>query len=1429
MRKFSAVILSFIVLLSFGLQAQNYSSYLIKMKKANQFSFMQNHFTIKPAINTNFAKQVAGSELEKYLLVPKENMNLEQVNKLIEDGIIDFIEPNYIFKVEDVVTPNDQFFDEQWALKNINAQAAWRISTGKDIIVGIVDTGIEYNHPDLQGQIKFNEKEDLNQNGTFEPWSFEVEKDGLTGDYNGIDDDGNGYIDDVAGYDFVDQEIQNINDFRTPDPYADDEHKHGTAVAGVIAAKNNNEIGVTGLAYDAKVLPVRTFDVWGDGESDDIAAGIVYLAVNGVDVINMSFGENTNSRFLQDAIDFAAGKGIVLVASAGNNNWTYRHYPSDFNEVICVGNSTSANQKGGLSNYGSQVDLFAPGTDIKTTGLDNSYINIGGTSFSSPYVAAAAALLLSVQPDLTPADVKGIIVSSANDVNGGGWDSELGAGILDVEKMLNYHGKSRIEITSPENDSQFDKRLMDIVELKGYASHPLFESGEVVYGAGLNPERWTSVYKFDRQFFDDKICTLDLSQFIDTNIIRYQTTTRVDTVITKDTVYTVALKIKLKNNKSLEDRIFIDVTSGNKPLKITHARAVNVWDGAERKILVTATGNFESYCYVEYSKVGEEKLTKKYDNYDISKEHKIILDDLEPNVEYNGSVWVYHSNNNRYGKQLTFTLKTDNFTQDNFSIKPDMTINQRLYFTPEVGKINGQDAIATNDFHALELGDPLIWSYNQGEFTKIDSLIDGDWVIKDFGDTDGDGKDEILVVQPGKSRLYEEPNDSSKSIFDNRTFESSPFVAAWGDQLYDIDNDGKDELICYTDVDNMNHVSYYFYDYDGSEYVIKDTIVVPYDMRGFTPVINTALADFDLDGNNEIAYCNIYGQLFIYEYNNSGFELEYIDSTLKQYSNCYLEAADTDGDGKSELHFLKIESNELFGVVDGTKAIWSYRILEAKENNEWEQIRIDHFIGGREDNPYVFKNGMTSGDLNNDGKDEIVFLMMPNVYVMTYDDDKESLMPMWNYPATLSNNAVIHDFDGNGINELGFSGFNATVFYELNSEKSRPGTPTNLSAEVLGEDSAILSWNAVDNAEYYKIAIIEDNQAIVYDQKITDTEIEFVKPEGGDLYTFSVLAANESFDDTLSYFSEIVDVFYHSLIDTVSIEIKNLEPTTLELTFNGTLGRNFIDISNFHVSLNDNHIEPVNSVLTTGDSQAVLTFENNLAEGIYNLEIEPFYDRYNGKSKPISTTFELKHEEYPKELYLTHLEKQGGVLLELFFSEKVDSASASNPENYILKPFGSIIDAGVSPMDSMSVQVVLSPWLNGNQARGVEFTITAKDIFAVSGNEMTKGAGNTLGFVVSASTNAGAYVYPQPMSLNKEPLITFAGLTDYAEIQIITMMDGEVIQTLYETDGNGGYQWDCRDKNGRLVRPGVYLFKVNGKNTKGEEKYEETKKFIILP
>lgn len=277
-----------------------------------------------------------------------------------------------------------------WARDIINAPEVWNQGiTGKGMVVAAIDSGVDYTHPDLAGNILQNLGEIPN---------------------NGIDDDRNGYVDDVRGWDFV------SNDNNPMDENIDG---HGTHVAGAIAAERNN-FGITGVAYNAKIMPVRVLDSSGYGKPHNIAAGIRYAADNGANIINLSFGnENIPRPVEDDAIQYATDKGVVVVMAAGNDGSIQPEYPArDADRFgIAVG---SIDRNSTMSYFSDRAGsrplhyLVAPGADIYSTTPYNSYETYSGTSMATPHVAGVAALVLSANPTLTPAQVEYILTTTAN-------------------------------------------------------------------------------------------------------------------------------------------------------------------------------------------------------------------------------------------------------------------------------------------------------------------------------------------------------------------------------------------------------------------------------------------------------------------------------------------------------------------------------------------------------------------------------------------------------------------------------------------------------------------------------------------------------------------------------------------------------------------------------------------------------------------------------------------------------------------------------------------------------------------------------------------------------------------------------------------------------------------------------------------------------
>jgi thermitase len=292
-----------------------------------------------------------------------------------------YVEPNFIVQAADTI-PNDTGWSNQYGLVNVRAPQGWDFATGSTAVtIAIVDTGVDYGHPDLAGKS-------------------------------------------LAGYDFVNS-----------DPNPQDDNGHGTHVAGIAAATSNNGSGVAGVSWGARILPVKVLDAAGNGFYDDTAAGIIWAADHGAQVINLSLGGDSTSSLLADAVNYAYGQGVILVAAAGNTGVNAVMYPARYPNVLAVAATDNANNRAGFSNYGPEVDLAAPGVDIYST-WPGGYIYDSGTSMSTPFVAGLAAILRGLPGNISPGVITWQMESSALDIESSGWDQYSGYGLIQMDAAI---------------------------------------------------------------------------------------------------------------------------------------------------------------------------------------------------------------------------------------------------------------------------------------------------------------------------------------------------------------------------------------------------------------------------------------------------------------------------------------------------------------------------------------------------------------------------------------------------------------------------------------------------------------------------------------------------------------------------------------------------------------------------------------------------------------------------------------------------------------------------------------------------------------------------------------------------------------------------------------------------------------------------------
>jgi subtilisin family serine protease len=327
---------------------------------------------------------------------------------LAENPDVEWAEPNYTFTLD--LTPNDPYYTSQqtrlplgYPLGLLQMPDAWDYTTGRpEVVIAVLDTGVDMAHPDLSAGIWTNPDEIAD---------------------NDSDDDKNGFVDDIHGWDFAGDDNEPTDD-----------HGHGTHVSGIAAARINNGVGIAGMAGQATIMPVDVFG-GGIGTYDSLIRAIIYATDNGARVINMSLGATSYSRGEEAAVDYAWSHGVVLVASAGNTGTNTYHYPAAHPHVIAVAGTNTSDGWAGYT-YGDFVDVAAPGVSVWSTYRGGSYAGLSGTSMAAPHVSGLAALILSLNPDLTPDQVRDRIEQNADDRGDPGWDPKLGHGRINAARTL---------------------------------------------------------------------------------------------------------------------------------------------------------------------------------------------------------------------------------------------------------------------------------------------------------------------------------------------------------------------------------------------------------------------------------------------------------------------------------------------------------------------------------------------------------------------------------------------------------------------------------------------------------------------------------------------------------------------------------------------------------------------------------------------------------------------------------------------------------------------------------------------------------------------------------------------------------------------------------------------------------------------------------
>lgn len=1282
--------------------------------------------------------------------------------------------------------PNDDSLSLQWYHDYIGTFAAWDTTRGDSgIVIGILDTGLDYDHPEFLGQIAVTPAEDANGNGRFDPWPDSVQINGVSGDFDGTDADGNGYIDDVIGYDFTDQPNSPFGgDFLFEDPDPMDDNDHGTLVAGIINARADNNYGGTGIAPGCRIKVLRAFAANGGGEDDDIARAIVYAADNNIPILNFSFGDIYPSQMMHEAIKYAYARDVVMIGSAGNGTGDNIHYPSNFDEVISVSASAVSSSSGNeilwpLSSFGLTVSLAAPGSGIYTTAVrdtsdeeDDPFGTFSGTSTSAPMVSAATALLFSQRGPCSPQQVRGILTSSADDISTEGWDHLTGAGRLNIPRALATVGGSNVAILSPRNDGG---SAAGVVPVRITALDPEFESMDLEYQPGLAGQSdWITLETgLTDQVRDEMIHLWDISGLADGE-------------------YTLRLRVNKTNGRTAEDRVRFVVDRTPPEIEIKVAKAA--WDNNDRKLMVVFRSSDRGITQLHYRPVGQtDEQILVYDRL-TRNGHFLIGDELLSA----GDIEFFLSSTNESGLNGSTTIQMFTFSPATISSHLFDTLDYSIPMGHYLSKTTDMDGDGLrevvmsqyDDF--LSFGGLTFWEYNGVAFSQADSLEFKRILIpKDITDRDNNGLMEVLcsvndslyVIEQGTSNAF--PDQVVASDLGNGNFAA---------RFADTDQDGTLELVA------KDFRDYRILEPNGAGFSLEATLEdISPDYEG--SVAPRALVDdFDGDGQGEVVYGDFDGDILIYEFDGSNYVNRFIDTTDLSRSGTYMTAGDFDGDGQVEFAVAahtRLNRNE--EDFEYESPYWLVRIFKATGNNTYSVLWEDYFFDIDTDG----FNAISAGNLDNDPEDELIFSTFPRDYIFEWNGT--AMEPSWFWYGNLTTHHVVEDFNGNGVNEVAIGRGDKALFYEKDVAYNGPEPVTSLTGIVLDGARAQLDWIGLGSASEYRVWRGELDGGPIFINLIDSTaQVSYIDTGlvAGTEYLYVLESKNALLSPVVSGFSNPVVLEPHAngRLDSVVA----VSSDQVRLFFNVPVRADASDLPRF--VLNGNQFP--SSVLSSGDANPtmVLSFtEEFMPSNILEVDTT-FLDANLGLFDPTSLlrSFDWMPDT-TSSAFFSRWEIVDEKTARIWFNEPM-TPSVLDVGQYGLQPVGRVIDVVFSDGSQQSIDVRVEEAVFG--AIGYPVSVILNGGEAVSGAQMSDKEGNVATFSASQSDLSQVYVYPNPYQGNDFfDGVRFANLVERCTVTVYTP-SGRKVVTLEEGDGDGGLEWNLRNTAGDRVKPGMYLFRV---------------------
>jgi len=1382
------------------------SIYTQSVRKVSAVSSAKRRSPFGVGLQTPAAPSLNASQVARVMFADAQTSD-KALSEFQQSPYVEYAQRNYIYKIDQV--PNDSAAASQWSLDRIGIFELWASGFFDQllprVIVGVLDTGVDYLHPDIASRIYVNPGETGGNKST-----------------NGFDDDGNGYIDDWHGYNFVTVQNPDSGDWsgRSNDPM--DQNGHGTAVAGIIGAQANNKIGIAGIAPIAQIVPLRAFDADGNGTDADIAAAILYAADNGVQVLNMSFGDVILSPLLRDVIHYAHEKNVVLIASSGNDGTSYPHYPSDFNEVISVGSSSQENVRSFFSSYGPSLALVAPGESIPTLALGGGYqSSFTGTSAAAPHVSAVASLLISLaqlksgasgSASLTPDEVRANLLAGCIDLGDKGWDNYYGAGMVNARVLLSSPQRNVVQITSPAVDAQLSGSVIPII---GSATTDQLDSVNIYFGAGDSPSSWNEIASYGaRNFINDTLAAWNISSL-------------------SEGTYTLRLQVKNIQSGDVESRIRVLITR-SAPVVLGFNFQDSIIVQAQGGALATFRVNKPCSAVFWYRTHAPLGSFKELASSGVELDHAFLLStrDFQPGASYDFFVEATDQSGRtaRFPTvalsgtdYFTFTFPNENISTTGFTQLP-LTLPSG-YLLNKTATIAGKSIVILNQYDATGSFSKLMaFQYRNGTFTPIDST-QRQWVPHDLKDVYNDGRLSTLVQDQGVTELFTS-DAGGNSFFTNKTFIDSADV--WGSQMYDFDGDGKLDLIARTSSQYLVFKNMGENKFQLMAQLADPTPPLPGDAANQFGPPRSLIGDFSGTGNAEILFADYDGDMVMYRQADKQsapfqFDLVWTDTTDLLETSDYLTAGDFNGDGHLDFAIAGHSNLDLNADREYDPPTWTVRIFTHRPTDSlngfskiWEQTFYGVNTGFSHD------NGISSERIFGTSNDQLFLSLNPYLYIIDFDVSSQAFHPVWAHSST-SNSVLVSDFNANGIPEIGFNTDGMVRFFEQTSTASKPQAPWGISAIPLSAHAVELRWNSLSPASTHRIYRDTIPQPQIPVAAVTGTSYLDTTVISGKTYWYAVTLVHPTESDhspsvsTMPHNPGIIDSVFQQSITQISLRV------SVPVDQNRLSGG---------VVCVDDTLKPV-SIGIHNPSELLLTFAQPFAKDTHYVRIRSLFDIYGMQADTVRQTPFFATLQQAHTFYLQRASFINQSLLLIEFNDTV-SASALDVSNYhFSNAVRNFALKGVN-LDTVSrTKVYLS--LQDNERLtpiGYKMDLTASEkIQSISGEALNDGKGQTVSLVIDINNLDNIIVFPDPLRYSNVDAsrnhLTFANLPEYCRIDIF-QTNGVKVATIEGNTRAAGLEWNLDDQHGRLVGSGVYIYLATQLDVNNNQVRTKLGKFAVI-